>query len=62
MNMLNSFIPALAFLFQQTDAPQTRGALMWQSASHAAGPSAFQILVTMLGVLIFVSLKDEVLA
>jgi predicted small integral membrane protein len=35
---------------------------MWQSASYAAGPSAFQILVTMLGVLIFVSLKDEVLA
>ena len=32
---------------------------MWQSASHAAGPSAFQILLTMMGVLIFVALKDE---
>ena len=32
---------------------------MWQSASHAAGPSAFQILITMMGVLIFVTLKDE---
>ena len=32
---------------------------MWQSASHAAGPSAFQILITMMGVLIFVALKDE---
>jgi predicted small integral membrane protein len=32
---------------------------MWQSASHAAGPSAFRILMTMLGVLIFVALKDE---
>jgi predicted small integral membrane protein len=35
---------------------------MWQSASHAAGPSAFQILITMMGVLIFVALKDEELA
>ncbi len=32
---------------------------MWQSASHAAGPSAFQILITMMGFLIFVALKDE---
>src|ERR1700731_4900397 len=31
---------------------------MWQSASHAAGPSAFQILITMMGFLIFVALKD----
>jgi predicted small integral membrane protein len=32
---------------------------MWQSAARAAGPSAFQILITLLGVLIFVSLRDE---
>jgi hypothetical protein len=32
---------------------------MWQSASHAAGPSAFQILITVMGFLIFVALKDE---
>lgn len=32
---------------------------MWQSASHDAGPSAFRILITMLGVLIFLALKDE---
>ncbi|MCI0466524.1 MAG: DUF2165 domain-containing protein [Beijerinckiaceae bacterium] len=35
---------------------------MWQSASYDAVPSAFRILVTMLGVLIFISLKDEELA
>jgi predicted small integral membrane protein len=35
---------------------------MWQSASYDAVPSAFRILVTMLGVLIFVALKDEELA
>jgi predicted small integral membrane protein len=35
---------------------------MWQSASRAAGASAFQILVTMLGLLIFISLKDGEIA
>jgi len=35
---------------------------MWQSASRAAGSSAFQILMTMLGLLIFISLKDEEIA
>ena len=35
---------------------------MWQSAAADAVPSAFRILSTMLGVLIFVSLKDEELA
>ena len=49
MNMLNSFTPALAFLFQQTDAPQTRGALMWQSASH---PDLSKFLV--IGALLFI--------
>ena len=32
---------------------------MWQSSTYDAVPSAFRILATMLGVLIFVSLKDE---
>ncbi len=32
---------------------------MWQARSLDAVPSAFRILMTMLGVLIFVSLKDE---
>ncbi len=32
---------------------------MWQSAAADAVPSAFRILSTMLGVLIFVSLEDE---
>jgi predicted small integral membrane protein len=32
---------------------------MWQSRAADAVPSAFRILSTMLGVLIFVSLKDE---
>jgi len=49
MNMLNSFIPALAFLFEQTNAPQTRGALMWQSASH---PDLSKFLV--IGALLFI--------
>jgi NADH-quinone oxidoreductase subunit K len=49
MNMLNSFIPALAFLFQQADAPQSRGALMWQSASH---PDLSKFLV--IGALLFI--------
>src|SRR5690242_21491180 len=49
MNMLNSFTPALAFLFQQTDAPQTRGALMWQSAAH---PDLSKFLV--IGALLFI--------
>ena len=35
---------------------------MWQSASYDAVPSAFRIVATMLGVLIFVALKDEELA
>jgi predicted small integral membrane protein len=35
---------------------------MWQSAAADAVPSAFRILSTMLGILIFVSLKDEELA
>lgn len=35
---------------------------MWQSVSYDATPSAFRILATMLGVLIFVALKDEELA
>jgi predicted small integral membrane protein len=35
---------------------------MWQSASCAAGSSAFQILMTMLGLLIFISLKDGEIA
>jgi NADH:ubiquinone oxidoreductase subunit K len=48
MNMLNSFIPALAFLFQP-EAPQTRGALMWQSASH---PDLSKFLV--IGALLFI--------
>jgi predicted small integral membrane protein len=32
---------------------------MWQARDIDAVPSAFRILMTMLGVLIFVSLKDE---
>ncbi len=32
---------------------------MWQAGTSDAVPSAFRILVTMLGVLIFTSLKDE---
>lgn len=32
---------------------------MWQSPTYDAVPSAFRILATMLGVLIFVTLKDE---
>jgi predicted small integral membrane protein len=32
---------------------------MWQARNLDAVPSAFRILMTMLGVLIFVSLKDE---
>jgi predicted small integral membrane protein len=32
---------------------------MWQARDLDAAPSAFRILKTMLGVLIFVSLKDE---
>jgi NADH:ubiquinone oxidoreductase subunit K len=48
MNMLNSFIPTLAFLFQP-EAPQTRGALMWQSASH---PDLSKFLV--IGALLFI--------
>jgi predicted small integral membrane protein len=32
---------------------------MWQSAAADAVPSAFRILSTMLGALIFISLKDE---
>ncbi|MGH6842886.1 MAG: DUF2165 family protein [Methylocella sp.] len=35
---------------------------MWQAKDLDAVPSAFRILMTMLGVLIFVSLKDEDLA
>jgi predicted small integral membrane protein len=35
---------------------------MWQARSLDAVPSAFRVLMTMLGVLIFVSLKDEDLA
>lgn len=35
---------------------------MWQARDVDAVPSAFRILMTMLGVLIFVSLKDEDLA
>jgi predicted small integral membrane protein len=32
---------------------------MWQARDLDAVPSAFRVLMTMLGVLIFVSLKDE---
>lgn len=32
---------------------------MWQAGSFDAVPSAFRILMTMLGVLVFVSLRDE---
>jgi predicted small integral membrane protein len=32
---------------------------MWQAGSFDAVPSAFRILITILGILIFVSLKDE---
>jgi predicted small integral membrane protein len=35
---------------------------MWQSASYDAVPSAFRILMTMLGALIFISLRDDELA
>ncbi len=35
---------------------------MWQARDLDAVPSAFRILMTMLGVLIFVSLKDDELA
>ena len=35
---------------------------MWQARDLDAVPSAFRVLMTMLGVLIFVSLKDEDLA
>lgn len=35
---------------------------MWQARDLDAMPSAFRVLMTMLGVLIFVSLKDEDLA
>jgi len=35
---------------------------MWQAQASDGVPSAFRILVTMLGVLIFISLKDEELA
>src|SRR3984893_2424875 len=32
---------------------------MWQSASMLPAPAAFQIIITMMGFLIFVALKDE---
>ena len=35
---------------------------MWQARDLDAVPSAFRVLITMLGVLIFISLKDEDLA
>lgn len=35
---------------------------MWQAQASDGVPSAFRVLMTMLGVLIFVSLKDEELA
>lgn len=35
---------------------------MWQAHDLDAVPSAFRVLITMLGVLIFISLKDEDLA
>lgn len=49
MNMLNSFIPALAFLFQQTEAQNTRLSLMKESASH---PDLSKFLV--IGALLFI--------
>lgn len=35
---------------------------MWQAQASDGVPSAFRVLMTMLGVLIFISLKDEELA
>ena len=49
MNMLNSCIPTLAFLFQQTEAQGGRLSLMAQSASH---PDLSKFLV--IGALLFI--------
>src|SRR5215510_14119159 len=47
MNMLNSFIPALVFLFQQAEAEGTRLSLMKNSATHP-DLSKFLVFVALL--------------
>ncbi len=53
--------PALGFLLFEGGFIAVAGEWfgMWRSSGADAGQSAFRIALTMLGVLIFVSLKDE---